>query len=584
MSEVRIARAKASSTRSTLDLLWLPWPFSQLQLLTADEFVKKAEEQVRGRGWRLDVGALEELHRTGVLVPFFRVRLGDPDPDERIDVAGSLTRRHVTSTVESELFRAAVDGRATDPGTEPFSPWPREQRQYLWPSNDWAFVYSHHQLHCLRRTKAIVTQLERSVTPKAPITWGLPSSALPSQDTLDEIARWRGLAIVLSALDTIYWPEIMRTVSYDLRIWREVRAAFDATATLDWLGVSLTEVAEQADDFRFAATFGDVLGDFFDVVRRAKPSAWVTLRGPALVAMEDRIAAEILHRTAEEISPTAPAPGGTLPAPLSQQWLGDRPRSLDASLSNLLLSPHPTVVLALEGETEMLLMRRAFELLGIRDDPNFIRIECFGGTKKDLQLLARFAAAPLLGADRGNLVELDRPLTHFLVLTDAENKYATGPDRRKQRLLLLDSITYAVPKDLRADYYGRSAHVVEIRTWGRLPFEFAHFSDTQLASTLIGESTRTFPGGQAALEGTLNRERRSSSPNVKDAWPSSGMSKVDLAHAMWPLIERRMKVAISRGAKGPPIMAGALRAYELALRYYRQSVALRRRRWRPPRG
>jgi hypothetical protein len=202
--------------------------------------------------------------------------------------------------------------------------------------------------------------------------------------------------------------------------------------------------------------------------------------------------AEVLHRAAEEVSPASPAPAGTLPPPLSQQWLGDRYTSLDSSLSDLVISPFPSVVLALEGETEMLLMPRVFDLLGIRTDPNFIRIECFGGTSKDLQLLARLASAPQLGADRGDFVELDRPLTHFLVLTDAENKYATKSDRRKQRLLLLDSITFALPTDLKADFYGRSAHVVEIRTWGKSPFEFAHFTHAQLAAALIGASTQPF--------------------------------------------------------------------------------------------
>jgi hypothetical protein len=126
----------------------------------------------------------------------------------------------------------------------------------------------------------------------------LPSNAVPSQETIDEIARWRGLAVVLSALDSAYWPEIMRTISFGVAVWREVRNAFDAASTLAWLGVSAEEIAQQANDFRFSANFGDVLGDFYDIVRRAKPTAWATLRGPALVAMEDRIAAEVLHRDA----------------------------------------------------------------------------------------------------------------------------------------------------------------------------------------------------------------------------------------------------------------------------------------------
>jgi hypothetical protein len=438
-------------------------------------------------------------------------------------------------------------------------------------------VYSHHQLHGLRRAKAILAQLQHSVAPDKSTAWELPLDAIPNEETLEEIARWRGLAVVLSALDTVYWPQITREVSVE-GAWRELRAAFDPASTLAWLGVSVEEIAKQAEDFRRSAMFGDVLGDFFDIVRRAKASSWATLGGPALVAMEDHIAADLLHRTAEDISPTPPAPAGTLPPPLSHQWLGDRPKSLDAALTDLLLSPFPAVVLALEGETEMSLMPRVFRLLGIRENPNFIRIECFGGTARDLQLLARFASAPLLGADRGQSVDLDRPLTHFLVLTDAENKYATAADRRWQRRLLLNSITYALPADLKADYYGRSAHVVEIRTWGRLPFEFAHFRNAPLARALLSRSGRTFPGGQAALERALERQRRSPSPNVMRAWSSSGVSKVELADAIWPLIERRMRVAIARGTKGPPIMAGALRAYELAVRHYGHGMRLSRRK------
>lgn len=580
-SNVRIPRAKASSSRSTVELLSLPWPFSQLQLLAAEEFVKEAEKQrVRPKAWRLDDCALEELHRTGVLVPFYRVRLEDPDPEQRLDLRESLTLRHVPSTVTNELFRAAIDGRVTDPGEEPFAPWPREHRRYRWPTKDWEFLYSHHQLHGLRRASALVAQLEPSATPNEPVTWELPASALPSQEALDEVARWRGLAVVLSAFDTIYLPEIMHTISFDAAVWREVRVAHDAAATLAWLGVTIDEVTGQADDFRFSAHFGDVLGDFYDIVRRAKPSAWATLGGPALVAMEERVAADLLHRAVEEVRPTPPPPAETLHQPLSHQWLGERPSSLDASLGELLLSPHPSVVLALEGETEMLLMPRVFDTLGIQQNPNFIRIECFGGTTKDLQLLARFASAPLLGVDRGEFVELDRPLTHFLVLTDAENKYSSAALRREQRRLLLDSITYALPNDLKADYYGRSAHVVEIRTWGKLPFEFAHFRDQQLATAILDASSRTHPGGQAALQRALSLQRGSPSPNVEKAWKNSGVDKVDLANAMWPLLEKRIKAAMANGTKGPPIMAGALRAYELAHRYYGRTIALRRRKRR----
>ena len=83
------------------------------------------------------------------------------------------------------------------------------------------------------------------------------------------------------------------------------------------------------------------------------------------------------------------------------------------------------------------------------------RCEClatrdFGGTDRDLALLARYTVEPILSRDFGRGVALDRPLTKVLVMTDADHRYATPADRRYQRKLLLDSLTINVPKDVLA--------------------------------------------------------------------------------------------------------------------------------------
>src|SRR5438105_3720712 len=64
--------ATEAPRRSPLDLLELDYAFSQRQLLTVDEFIKEAEK----RGVRLEVGHLEALHRSGHLVPMFRIEQG----------------------------------------------------------------------------------------------------------------------------------------------------------------------------------------------------------------------------------------------------------------------------------------------------------------------------------------------------------------------------------------------------------------------------------------------------------------------------------------------------------------------------
>src|SRR2546421_1923620 len=57
--------------RTPADLLELDYVFGQRGLLTVEEFQKEAA----GRGVELQLGHLEALHRSGELVPMFRVRL-----------------------------------------------------------------------------------------------------------------------------------------------------------------------------------------------------------------------------------------------------------------------------------------------------------------------------------------------------------------------------------------------------------------------------------------------------------------------------------------------------------------------------
>jgi hypothetical protein len=188
-----VSPACASSTRGTLDLLTLRWPFSQVQLLSAEELCNHAgERRIDMLGDRtLDLSGLEELHRTGVLVPFYRVRLDNGDPDQTIDLSESRTLRLVPGTITNELFRGAHEGRVTDPAAEPYEPWPTEQLRMLWPSNDWAFVYSYHQLLGLRRARTIVGMLHPRHHKDHRTTWHLAEEDLPEEQALTNCASWR---------------------------------------------------------------------------------------------------------------------------------------------------------------------------------------------------------------------------------------------------------------------------------------------------------------------------------------------------------------------------------------------------------
>ena len=300
------------------------------------------------------------------------------------------------------------------------------------------------------------------------VAWRLDDAALPDKPTRQALASWRSLAITLTALDTYYWPRLRQMVRYGFDVWRTALQVFDPAQMLTWLGLSLDQIERQATALRTTASVCDDTGAFYDLIRRARARDWDSLRGDAAMAMDYRVAADILDRYAEDLNPGRGYAAG-YGAPLGQQGLSDRPESLDAVLTDLRLSPFPSLVIGVEGATEYKLVPRVMELLGIEQDRNRIAIIDFGGTDRDLSLLARYAGQPVLGRDLGTGVALDRPLTRFLIMTDAEHKYATTADRRYQRKLLLDSLIVNVPTDLRPDYYTNrlDGRVVEAARPGR---------------------------------------------------------------------------------------------------------------------
>jgi hypothetical protein len=533
----------------------------------------------------IDDQVLEELHRCGVLVPFFRVDLAAGPDGQRTDVSASLTGQHVHATVINELFWAAQEGRLADPATGGFVPWPTERRRTLWPSVDSGYVYSRHQLLGLDAAISFVRELKPRRSEHW-VTWHLEGAALPNAPTVTALMSWRSLAITLTALDTYYWPQVTHSVLGDLEIWRQVLRALDREQTLAWLGLSLDQLKRQVTSLLGLASFCDNTGDFYELIRRAKAAAWKSLRGDAAVAMDYRLAADILARFAEELNPGGDYVGAQH-SPLSQQGLSARPGSLDAALTKLHLSPFPALAIGLEGATEYKLVPRVMEALGIQWDHNRMRIVDAGGTSADLSLLARYAVEPVLGRDFGRGVALDRPLTRFLVMTDAEKKYRTAADRRYQRKLLLTSLTKNVPKDLRSDYYvnTRRGRIVDIVTWGKLPFEFAHFTDGDLADSMLQIAKVPHPQGRDRLVRNLHMQRtRDPEPNVEKVfWSGSRLDKVSLAEALWPVLERKINDAIRRGKPGPPIMRACARAYEMMAVSEKTSIMLRRRRWRPRR-
>lgn len=452
-----VLNAEAGCARSTLDLLALPLPFTQTRLLDPGEF---AAESLK-RGVRVEPAQLEVLHRARLLVPFFEVSIGRADPGRRVDYGDSQTPRIGTTTFIMELYRAAADGRAFDPRPRPFRPWPTKRSRTLWPVRTRGYLYSWHQLLALGTVDTVLPRMRHD---RATRTWSLPASAAPTTADVAAADSWRRLAVTLAAIDARYWPLVNHAVHYNAKAWRDFNQSFDAHATLAWIGLGLDALVGGADQLRYAGRHIDPLGAFYDLVRRADPQSWQTLSGDALVAMDRRIASEALDAFADD-NGRLPVPQTEIDAqPTPALRLSQRRRTTDAVLTELGLSPHPSLVVGVEGATESKVLPRVFEQLGVPLDSDWIRIVEFGGVDKDLTNLARFAAAPVVGEDHGGYVELTRPITRFLVLVDAERKYSTVSRRARQRKLLLNAIAETLPKDLRRDLYGKDAHIVEIKT------------------------------------------------------------------------------------------------------------------------
>jgi hypothetical protein len=340
----------------------------------------------------------------------FRVDLVASGDTPGIDLSTSLSAKHLHTTVINEVLRDAAEGRVIDPADVGFKSWPRERRRSLWPSVHSGYLYTRHQLVGLDVAMSFVAKLKGCwEDPK--VIHELEEAAWPKAPTLAALASWRSLAIVLSALDTYYWPQLTHQLRGDFKVWRSVMSDFDPSAMLDWLGLALDQLDKQIMSLLATASFSDDTGEFYELIRRAKAEAWDSLRGDIAVAMDYRQAADILVRFAEQLHPYGDHDAKA--QSLAMQALSARPKSLDAVLTDLQLSPYPSLVIGVEGATEYLLVPKVLALLGVEWDRNRIEIVDFGGTDRDLALLARYAVEPLLGRDLDSGVCLDRPLTKF---------------------------------------------------------------------------------------------------------------------------------------------------------------------------
>jgi len=259
----------------------------------------------------------------------------------------------------------------------PRLPFERQgQRSRSWWNG---LLYSWYQLLALPEIDGLLALRRYRRRDAHRIAW-LPE---PHPVLLNRALRLRTMAIALTALEARYLPaldpERIQLVNADAPDWIAYRDGFDPVVISSQLGYPAVRARLDAEWLLSRAHRLDPVGDSWSrLIRRAPSRAWERLKDAALLALDDRIAAEILLLFYEDLAARGKAePLPDIPRiawhPLHER-LSFRDQTLDEDLTSLGISPHPRVVLAVEGETEEVHAPLVWELLGYPDAPELMRL------------------------------------------------------------------------------------------------------------------------------------------------------------------------------------------------------------------
>jgi hypothetical protein len=315
------------------------------------------------------------------------------------------------------------------------------------------------------------------------------------------------------------------------------------------------------------------------------------LRGAALIANDQRAAAEVLLRFYEDLArlkaaPPLPPPDRRFYHPLHDR-LGVGRSDLDETLTEFGLSPHPSLVLLLEGDVEMEVVPKVMEMFGIPQWRSLIDVHNARSVDREFGLLVSYVAMPGFGEELPQgPIRLNRPLTRFLLTCDAEGNMkgvASSEGRHQFRAKWAGELLARMPKNYRTPKM-RSAltRMVHVATWNRKGecFEYAHFSDRQIARAVLQVYGQVAPTTEQQLVeriGSLRADGNGGYDHLWQKWPGDKPTKLTVAAALWPLLEPRVERAIAEGKPlGIPVVRVVLQAWRLAVRYPRHSMALER--------
>jgi len=408
-------------------------------------------------------------------------------------------------------------------------------------------------------------------------TWRL-RTLTPWESQIAE--RSRQLAVLLVALEARYLPVLERGwlhIRNDIdEQWGAFAHQFDPAAALVRLNREPADLLRSADDLLLRARRSDPLGhDWSELIRRAPQRTWDHLSGDVLVALDQRIAAEILLLCYEDL-----AARGTV-APLTErnnlfhserERISYRSRPLDTNLSSLGLSPHPGVILVVEGETEEVFVPLVRDHIRIPGHAEVIQSVVLRGVTRDLTKLAAFASAPLLGEklprSQGDAWATVKPPTRLMVVVDPDPPYDSPEHVEEQCRLIVEEIIAVVRAQGVEPNRDDVDSLVSVKTWSESCFEFAHFTDDELAEALLKVHPHCGGLDKARLVAAL-RAQRDNEWDIKNAWKNwrPPASKTALARELWPVLRSKLDAAASDPtADLPPIAEALISAFREAVR------------------
>lgn len=567
-----------------LDLLDRQHVFTQRALLSPKQFADASRE----RGHWLTESHLEALHRARLLVPLFRVRRPAWDIAARREAASQgryegPDRQWSVPKSADELREDASSSLLRPSRATRFRPWADDEVPLATGRiRRVEYLYSPWQLLELRRLDEDLPLLQ---SPRS--KWNRARLAALRQRASRADLR----VLLLSAIEPRYYPGLVDSVKFagpeeQFDRWLEYRDGFDAVEMLRWMAWNVETLYEAAQDALWNAHIIDPLANWTSLVDQVAPRLWERLKGDALLAIEGRIAGEMLLRLYEDLVTAGAAQALPTPPVHAQHELhwripGERSQ-LDSTLSDFGLSPHPSVVLSLEGETEMELVPLVMEELGLLSRESFITVVRMGGETRpgDHRVLAEYVALPRLGPVQGDFAPFLPPPTTYFIAVDGDRTFATqaarDAERTKWASLLVDALDptlrdVQVVKDQMAD-------LVRVEAWGDgVDFERAHFTDEEIATTLFAQGW--VPAGVSRVDVETELARvRSQNENISRVWRAWPWKppKPQLALALWPVLRTKIRRKRSRaGLDTIPVARVVFTAADLARNRPRRHVVLR---------